>query len=42
MGDEGLKDLELGVFVGAGRFIVKPEKQVVVEYKVSKVVLGKS
>lgn len=35
-GDEKLKDLETGVFVGAGRFVVEKEKPVVVEYKVSK------
>ena len=39
-GDEKLKDLELGVFVGAGRFIVEEGKRSVVEYKVSKVVNG--
>lgn len=35
-GDEKLKDLETGVFVGAGRFVVEKGKPVVVEYKVSK------
>lgn len=39
-GDEKLKDLELGVFVGAGRFLVEKGKPIVVEYKVSKVVKG--
>lgn len=42
-GDEKLKDLENGTFVGAGRFRVpsEPGKPVVVEYKLSKVVKGK-
>lgn len=39
-GDEKLKDLELGVFVGAGRFVVEKGKPVLVEYKVSKIVKG--
>ena len=39
-GDEKLKDLETGVFVGAGRFVVEKGKPVVVEYKISKVVKG--
>ena len=39
-GDEKLKDLELGVFVGAGRFLVEKGKPVVVEYKISKIVKG--
>lgn len=39
-GDEKLKDLELGVFVGAGRFIVEQGKPAVVEYKLSKAVKG--
>ena len=39
-GDEKLKDLELGMFVGAGRFVVEKGKPVVVEYKVSKMVKG--
>ena len=39
-GDEKLKDLELGVFVGAGRFLVEKGKPAVVEYKISKVVKG--
>ena len=39
-GDEGLKELEQGVFVGAGRFIVEEGKPVTVEYKVSRVVQG--
>ncbi|MCJ1462221.1 hypothetical protein MMC07_000821 [Pseudocyphellaria aurata] len=39
-GDEKLKDLEVGVFVGAGRFRVETGKPVVVEYKVSRVVRG--
>ena len=39
-GDEKLKDLEIGVFVGAGRFVVEKGKPVVVEYKLSKAVKG--
>ena len=39
-GDDKLKDLELGVFVGSGRFLVEKGKPVVVEYKISKVVKG--
>ena len=39
-GDEKLKDLELGVFVGAGRFLVEKGKPAVVEYTISKVVKG--
>lgn len=39
-GNEKLKDLELGVFVGAGRFVVEKGKPAVVEYKVSKIVKG--
>lgn len=39
-GDEKLKDLELGVFVGAGRFVVEKGEPVVVEYKVSQIVKG--
>ena len=37
-GDERLKELELGTFVGAGRFVVEEGRPVVVEYKVSRVV----
>ena len=40
-GDEKLKSLETGTFVGAGRFKVEQGKPVVVEYKLSKVVKGK-
>lgn len=40
-GDEKLKDLETGVFVGAGRFIVEKGKPVVVEYKISKAIKGR-
>ena len=40
-GDEKLKSLETGTFVGAGRFRVEQGKPVVVEYKLSKVVKGK-
>ena len=39
-GDDKLKELELGVFVGAGRFRVEIGKPVVVEYKVSRVSRG--
>ncbi|CAD6586425.1 MAG: hypothetical protein ASARMPREDX12_002367 [Alectoria sarmentosa] len=39
-GDEKLKDLETGVFVGAGRFIVEKGKPTVLEYKISKAVKG--
>ena len=39
-GDEQLKDLELGVFVGAGRFVVEKGQPAVVEYKISKLVKG--
>ena len=37
-GEEKFKELELGTFVGAGRFVVEHGKPVVVEYKISKVV----
>ena len=40
-GDDKLKSLETGTFVGAGRFRVQQGKPVVVEYKLSKVVKGK-
>ncbi|KAL9104006.1 MAG: hypothetical protein Q9163_000984 [Psora crenata] len=40
-GDEKFKDLELKMFVGAGRFIVEQGRPVTVEYKVSKVVRGR-
>ena len=39
-GDETLKGLEMGIFVGAGRFVVEKGRPVVVEYKVSKAVKG--
>lgn len=39
-GEEKLKGLELGTFVGAGRFLVEAGKPVTVEYKLSKVVKG--
>ena len=39
-GDEKLKALEMGTFVGAGRFVVEKDKPVVVEYKVSRAVKG--
>ncbi|KAL8752739.1 MAG: hypothetical protein Q9184_005642 [Pyrenodesmia sp. 2 TL-2023] len=38
-GDEKLKALENGVFVGAGRFIVEKGRPLTVEYRVSKVVM---
>ena len=40
-GDERFKELELGIFVGAGRFLVEQGKPVTVEYKLGKVVKGK-
>ncbi|KAL8832146.1 MAG: hypothetical protein Q9170_005005 [Blastenia crenularia] len=36
-GDEKLKELETGVFVAAGRFVVEKDKPVTVEYRVSRV-----
>ncbi|KAG7001514.1 hypothetical protein G7Y79_00031g066290 [Physcia stellaris] len=39
-GEEKLKGLELGTFVGSGRFLVDEGKLVTVEYKLSKVVKG--
>jgi len=39
-GEEKLKGLELGTFVGAGRFVVEKDKPVVVEYRVSQAVKG--
>lgn len=36
-GSEKYKELETGVFVGAGRFVVEKDKPIVVEYKVSRV-----
>ena len=39
-GDENLKGLETGVFVGAGRFVAEKGKPVVVEYKISKAIKG--
>ena len=39
-GDEKLKDLETGVFIGAGRFVIEKGKPIVVEYKISKAVKG--
>ncbi|KAL9620791.1 MAG: hypothetical protein Q9160_004691 [Pyrenula sp. 1 TL-2023] len=35
-GSDKYKDLEAGVFVGAGRFVVEQGKPTVVEYRVSK------
>ena len=37
-GSPELKALEMGTFVGAGRFVVEEGGKVVVEYKVSRVV----
>jgi len=39
-GEETLKILETGQYVGAGRFVVEAGKPVVVEYKISRVVKG--
>lgn len=39
-GDETLKELETGVFVAAGRFVVEKDRPVTVEYRVSKIVKG--
>ncbi|KAL8789761.1 MAG: hypothetical protein Q9213_001012 [Squamulea squamosa] len=39
-GDESLKDLETGVFVGAGRFVIEKDRPTTVEYRISKVVRG--
>ena len=39
-GEEKLKELELGVFVGSGRFLVEAGQPVTVEYKLSRVVKG--
>ena len=39
-GEEKLKGLELGTFVGSGRFLVEEGKPVTVEYKLSKVIKG--
>lgn len=39
-GDEKYKELELGVFVAAGHFVVEKDKPVIVEYKVSRLVKG--
>ena len=36
-GDDRLKELEHGTFVGAGRFLVEQGKPAVVEYRISKV-----
>ncbi len=38
-GDEKLRALENGVFVGAGRFVLEKDRPVTVEYRVSKVVM---
>ncbi|KAL8903706.1 MAG: hypothetical protein Q9207_003750 [Kuettlingeria erythrocarpa] len=38
-GDEKLKALENGMFVGAGRFVLEKERPVTVEYRVSKVIM---
>ncbi|RAO67663.1 uncharacterized protein BHQ10_003675 [Talaromyces amestolkiae] len=39
-GDERYKDLENGVFVGQGHFIIKVGEKTMVEYKVSQVIVG--
>jgi hypothetical protein len=39
-GDDTLRDLESGEFVGVGRFIVEHGKPLTVEYKISKVIKG--
>jgi hypothetical protein len=39
-GSDKYKDLELGLYIGAGRFIVEEGKPVIVEYKVSRAVGG--
>ncbi|KAH0562374.1 hypothetical protein GP486_002925 [Trichoglossum hirsutum] len=39
-GDDSLKGLERGEFVGAGRFIVEHGKPLTVEYKISKLIKG--
>lgn len=39
-GEESLKDLELSVFVGSGRFVVEAGQPVIVEYKLSRLVKG--
>jgi len=39
-GSDKYKDLELGVYIGAGHFIVEEGKPVIVEYKVSRAVGG--
>ncbi|KAI9862500.1 MAG: hypothetical protein M1813_004351 [Trichoglossum hirsutum] len=39
-GDDTLRDLESGEFVGMGRFIVEHGKPLTVEYKISKVIKG--
>ena len=36
-GDDKLKELETGTFVGAGRFRVEEDRAVTVEYQVSRV-----
>ena len=38
--DEKLKDLEIEVFLKAGRFVIEKGKSVMVEYKISKTVKG--
>lgn len=38
-GDEKLKALENGVFVGTGRFVLEKDRPLTVEYRVSKVVM---
>ena len=38
-GDEKLKALENGVFVGAGRFVLETDRPITVEYRISRVVM---
>ena len=40
-GVDKLKELEQGIFVGAGRFIFEHGKPIVVEYKISQVMKGR-
>ncbi|KAL8657517.1 MAG: hypothetical protein Q9226_001831 [Calogaya cf. arnoldii] len=38
-GDEKLKALENGVFVGAGRFVLEKDRPITVEYRISQVIM---
>ncbi|KAI9843353.1 MAG: hypothetical protein M1837_006479 [Sclerophora amabilis] len=40
-GADSLRELESGQFVASGRFVIEPGKPTMVEYKISKVVVGK-